>query len=60
MERVRIRDPGWKKDGSGIRDKHPGSATLVSTHIKSNKLEPLLVLKIKRCLSKDLDNIERG
>ncbi len=27
-ETVRIRDPGWKKVGSGIRDKHPGSATL--------------------------------
>jgi hypothetical protein len=26
-----IRDPGWKKVGSGIRDKHPGSATLVWT-----------------------------
>ncbi len=25
---IRIRDPGWKKFGSGIRDKHPGSATL--------------------------------
>jgi hypothetical protein len=22
------RDPGWKKFGSGIPDKHPGSATL--------------------------------
>jgi hypothetical protein len=21
-------DPGWKKVGSGIRDKHPGSASL--------------------------------
>jgi hypothetical protein len=21
-------DPGWKKVGYGIRDKHPGSATL--------------------------------
>jgi hypothetical protein len=21
-------DPGWKKFGSGIRDKHPGTATL--------------------------------
>ncbi len=21
-------DPGWKKFGSGIRDQHPGSATL--------------------------------
>jgi hypothetical protein len=25
---MRIRDPGWKKVGSGIRDKHPGSATV--------------------------------
>ena len=25
METVWIRDPGWKKVGSGIRDKHPGS-----------------------------------
>jgi hypothetical protein len=25
---VRIRDLGWKKVGSGIRDKHHGSATL--------------------------------
>jgi hypothetical protein len=24
-----IRDPGWKELGSGIIDKHPGSATLV-------------------------------
>ncbi len=23
MKAVRIRDPGWKKVGSGIRDKHP-------------------------------------
>jgi hypothetical protein len=28
MEKIRIRDPGWKKVGSGIRDKHPRSATL--------------------------------
>jgi hypothetical protein len=34
METVRIRDPGWKKVGSGIRDKHPGSATLTSRNIK--------------------------
>jgi hypothetical protein len=31
METVRIRDPGWKKVGSGIRDKHPGFATLAET-----------------------------
>jgi hypothetical protein len=29
METVRIRDSGWKKVGSGIRDKHPGSAILL-------------------------------
>jgi hypothetical protein len=29
MEKIWIRDPGWKTFGSGIRDKHPGSATLV-------------------------------
>jgi hypothetical protein len=28
MERIRIRDPGWKKLGSGFRDKHPGSPTI--------------------------------
>jgi hypothetical protein len=28
METDRIRGPGWKKVGSGIRDKHTGSATL--------------------------------
>jgi hypothetical protein len=28
METVRILDPGWKKVGSEIRNKHPGSATL--------------------------------
>jgi hypothetical protein len=26
---MQIRDLGWKKFGSGIRDKHPGSATMV-------------------------------
>jgi hypothetical protein len=28
---MRIRDPRWEKVGSGIRDKHPGSATLHKT-----------------------------
>jgi hypothetical protein len=27
-----IRDPGWKKVGSEIRDKHPESATLTMKH----------------------------
>jgi hypothetical protein len=39
---MRIRDPGWKnsdqssgmeKFGSGIRDKHPGSATLAAAKV---------------------------
>ncbi len=38
METVRIRDPGWKKVGSGIRDKHPGSA---STNIPIFNIEAL-------------------
>jgi hypothetical protein len=29
MEKIRIRDPGWKKLGSGILDTHPESATLL-------------------------------
>ncbi len=29
---MRLRDPGWKKFGSGI-DLHPGSATLVKIHL---------------------------
>jgi hypothetical protein len=28
---MRIRDPGWKKFGFGIRDKNPGSATLLTS-----------------------------
>jgi hypothetical protein len=28
---MRIRDLGWKKVGSEIRDKHPGSATLIDS-----------------------------
>jgi hypothetical protein len=28
MEKIRNRDPVWKKFGSGIRDKHPGSTIL--------------------------------
>jgi hypothetical protein len=38
---MRIWDPGWKKfgsgmekDGSGIRSKHPGFATLQETNIQ--------------------------
>jgi hypothetical protein len=41
---MRIRDPGWRQFGSGmeksrsgIRDNHPGSATLHISKIKSPK-----------------------
>jgi hypothetical protein len=27
---MRTWDPGWKQSSSGIRDKHPGSATLLT------------------------------
>jgi hypothetical protein len=27
-------DPGWKKTGSGTRDKHPGSAKLNKCHVQ--------------------------
>jgi hypothetical protein len=33
MENIRVWDPGWKKFGSGNRDKHPGSATLAPTKV---------------------------
>jgi hypothetical protein len=28
LKATEIQDPGWVKSGSGLRDKHPGSATL--------------------------------
>jgi hypothetical protein len=33
MEKIRIRDPGMEKFGSGIRDKHPGSVTLLMSSL---------------------------
>jgi hypothetical protein len=39
MEKSRIRDPGWKKVGSGIRDKHLGSATLDKQTCRHVKFE---------------------
>jgi hypothetical protein len=35
---MRIRDPGWKKFESGIRDKHPGSAALHDFPLAMKKL----------------------
>jgi hypothetical protein len=39
MEKIRIRDPGWKTFGSGIWDKHSGSATLL-TNINKDPPDP--------------------
>jgi hypothetical protein len=46
-------DPGWEKVGSGIRDKHPGSATLSGIRNKhpgsyciSESLETIFLVKI--------------
>jgi hypothetical protein len=39
MEKIRIRDPGWKKVGSGIREKHPGSTTLKGFGFCQNSVE---------------------
>ncbi len=40
-----IRDPEWVKSGSGIRDKHPGSATLISCQSRA------LRRYVRRCLA---------
>jgi hypothetical protein len=53
---VRSRDPGWKKFGSGIRDKHPGSATLVP--VKLVKLAFFICLFFS--ISVDEDQFEDG
>ncbi len=40
---MQIRDPGWKKFGSGIRDKHPGSTELLlNNNIEQDVLFGLL------------------
>ncbi len=44
METVRIRDPGWKKVGSGIRDKHPGSATLIVQYSRNCTIKPVFYI----------------
>jgi hypothetical protein len=42
MEKIRIRDPGWEKVGSGIRDKHPGSATLLNEILNEKQILKML------------------
>jgi hypothetical protein len=43
---VRIRDPGWEKFGSGIRNKHLGSATLLW-----NNSNLTIFLRALRCMA---------
>jgi hypothetical protein len=38
-------DLGWKNVGSGIRDKHPGSATLIRTNKKVMESDPKLLIQ---------------
>jgi hypothetical protein len=52
--RSEIRDPGWVKIRIGIRDKHPGSATLIPGHI-SESLETIFWVKILKFFDADAD-----
>jgi hypothetical protein len=38
-----FRDPGWKKFGFGIGDKHPGSATLEKRKVKLSFIDVFLI-----------------
>ncbi len=49
-----IRDPGWKKFGSRIRDKHPGSATLKRGPIRMYRLLTCLERQVKTHLCPSL------
>jgi hypothetical protein len=54
-----IRDPGWKKFGTGmekswIRNKHPGSATLSSSMFFHNSE----LKHVKFCLKNDPDKVQ--
>jgi hypothetical protein len=43
-----IWDPGWVKSGSGIRDKHPGSATLgITNFLQSVSVQSKIILRRK-------------
>ncbi len=46
--KIRILDPGWKKFGYGIRDKHPGSATLLKTQNSSPRRSELASARVKK------------
>jgi hypothetical protein len=54
--KIRIRNPGWKKFGSGsgmekirIRDKHPGSATMRKKYISTfMKIKKFLTCRVQR------------
>jgi hypothetical protein len=56
-------DPGWKKVGSGIRDKHPGSATLPSYSFLKKQHQDAAFLKVQHCsvcvLCDSLENLRQ-
>jgi hypothetical protein len=56
METVRIWDPGWKKVGSGIRDKHPGSATLSNLILNFGKFAFQKKCKIMPLMSQSFNH----
>jgi hypothetical protein len=54
-----IRDPGWKKFGSGILAKHPGSATLLPNNVaqqnRSKRVKMTYSPVVKSLVSSALD-----
>jgi hypothetical protein len=55
---MRIRDPGWKKFGSGIRDKHPRSGTLI-VWLLIDSTPPSLILLLFFCVQEFPERIPR-
>jgi hypothetical protein len=49
---MRIWDPGWKKFGSGIRDKHPGFATLIFVNFLLNIATPVMYYRYRYAFKK--------
>jgi hypothetical protein len=55
MEKIRVRDPGWKKFVSGIRYKHSGSATLlVVQDLDPKSLQSEILIRIPNLTYSDI------
>ncbi len=55
LNSLRIRDPGWKKVGSGIRDKHSESATLETRTVHFL----YTVFLLEGCIRTEVINLEK-